>query len=96
MTPPQIPLILFGLGRVGRTLLRQILDNRAVLVQRLNLDLNVVGLAERRHMLFDPAGLDDNSLLTLVKGLDAGQRLLDFKDGQVKESGTCWTQLSPT
>lgn len=86
MTPLQIPLVLFGLGRVGRTLLRQILDSRAVLVQRLNLDLNVVGLAGRRHMLFDPAGLDDDSLLTLVKGLDAGQRLLDFKDGQVKES----------
>jgi homoserine dehydrogenase len=50
----RIPVILFGLGQVGCTFLRQLLSNRPALKRRLNLYLVVVGLADRRHTLFEP------------------------------------------
>ena len=81
-----VPLIIFGLGRVGRTFLRQLVSNRQALAQRLNLDLVVVGLAALEHMVFDPAGLTDERLLALVKALESGDSLLDFEGGQVKAS----------
>jgi homoserine dehydrogenase len=84
MTLLRVPLILVGLGRVGRTLLRQLIDSRPALTRRLNLHLVVVGLAESRHMLFHPAGLDDDRLLALVEGLKAGQTLLHQERGQIK------------
>lgn len=71
----RVPLILFGVGGVGRALLRQIIDSRAALARRLNLHLAVVGLAERRYMLFDPAGLDDDCLLALLEGSRSAQAL---------------------
>jgi homoserine dehydrogenase len=53
--------------------LHQIVVNRAILAQRLNLRLIVVGLAERRHTLFCPAGLDDDCLQVLSQGQQAAQ-----------------------
>jgi len=79
------PVIVFGLGRVGRAFLRQLVRSGEVLSQRLKLDLSVVGLADGQYMLFDPAGLDDGRLLNLVEGLEGGQALFQQQGGQLKE-----------
>jgi homoserine dehydrogenase len=81
----QTPVIIFGLGRVGRAFLRQLVRSREVLSERLKLGLDIVGLADHNYMLFDPAGLDDSRLLMLVKGLEDGQSPLQQPGGQVKE-----------
>jgi homoserine dehydrogenase len=81
----QVPLIVFGLGRVGRAFLRQLISNGRTLSRRLKLDLILVGLADRQHMLLEPAGLDVSRLMALVKNLEAGQTLLHQKGGQVKD-----------
>jgi homoserine dehydrogenase len=80
----RVPVVLFGLGHVGLTFLRQLINSRPALERRLNLHLVVVGLADRRYMLFHPAGLDDNRLMALVEGLEAGQTPLQQRGGQVK------------
>ena len=80
----KVPLIIFGLGQVGRAFFRQLLRNKATLAQRSRLHLIVVGLADRQHMLFDPSGLDDDRLLGLVEELDAGRTLLSQNVGQQK------------
>jgi homoserine dehydrogenase len=52
----------------------------------LNLNMVVVGLAGRRHLLYRPAGLEDERLLALVEKLEAGQTLLQQEGGQIKTS----------
>ncbi len=73
MALAHVPLILFGVGGVGQTLLRQIIDSRDLLARRLNLHLSVVGLVTRQHELFHPAGLDDERLLALLERSETGQ-----------------------
>jgi homoserine dehydrogenase/aspartokinase/homoserine dehydrogenase 1 len=84
----RVPLIIFGLGHVGRAFLRQFVTNGAELSRRLKLHLVVVGLADRHHMLLDPVGLDQHRLLALADALSAGQTLLQQQQGQEKESNT--------
>jgi homoserine dehydrogenase len=81
----QVPLIIFGLGHVGRAFLRQLATNGATLSQRLNINLFVVGLAGRQHMLLEPSGLCHSRLMALVEGLESGKALRHQKGGQVKE-----------
>lgn len=80
----QIPLIIFGLGQVGRAFLRQLIRTKATLSKRLKLHLVVVGLADHQYTLFAPGGLEDSGLLALVEGLEAGRTLLHQQGGQVK------------
>lgn len=87
MTP--IPLIIFGLGNVGRAFIRLLVRNGVTLSQRLRLDLRVVGLAEREGMLLTRTGLDDGRLLKLVEALDAGQKLLNQTGAEIKENNQC-------
>jgi homoserine dehydrogenase len=85
----KVPIVLLGLGQVGQTFLRQLVSNRPALNRRSNLHLEVVGLAGRRYTLFDPAGMDDDRLLALIEGLEAGQNLLQQGVGQVKTDNRC-------
>jgi homoserine dehydrogenase len=79
-----VPIIILGLGHVGRAFLRQLTTNSAALSHWLGLNLVVVGLADRQHMLLDSAGLDDNRLRALVEDLEAGRDLLHQSQGQEK------------
>ena len=51
------PTFILGFGRVGQTLLRQILDTRQTLAQRAGLQLLVVGLADSGGMPVEAKGL---------------------------------------
>jgi homoserine dehydrogenase len=80
----RVPLIVFGLGKVGRTFIRQLVRNGATLSQRLRLQLVIVGLSQREYMLLDPSGLDDTRLMAIVQGLESGKSLRHFKGGHIK------------
>jgi homoserine dehydrogenase len=57
-----IPLIIFGVGGVGRALLQQIVDGRAVVAARAGCRFDVTAVADRKSCLWDPAGLRDAQL----------------------------------
>ncbi len=50
-------VFLVGTGLIGRTLVRQIARQRPALLRGRNLDLRLVGVANRRRMLFHPHGI---------------------------------------
>lgn len=68
-----IPVVLFGLGQVGRAFLRQLVKVRPALEARLGFRLDVVALADRRHMWLDARGMDDRALLGLVEQVEGGE-----------------------
>ena len=67
-----VPLAILGLGGVGRALLRQLLDTRAVLAARLALALRPVVLADSRAVLVDPTGITDERLAAALQAKEAG------------------------
>jgi len=91
MTEFQVPIIILGLGNVGRALLRQMLTTRDVLARRAGLRLLPTGLADSRAMLFDADGLPDEALESALQvktggrplsTLPASQPLNDFLAGR--------------
>lgn len=73
----QIPVILFGAGGVGSALLRQIVHGRARAAERNNCTFDVVGVADSKSCLWNPAGLSDEQLLTAVARKAAGESVTD-------------------
>jgi len=71
----QVPLILLGLGNVGRTLLHQILDTRDTLARRSGLCVLVTGLADSRALLFEPGGLSDATVAQVLRAKADGAAL---------------------
>ena len=57
-----VELALLGLGNVGGTLLRQVLETRQVLWRRAGLRLAPIALADVSGLLFDPHGLPEETL----------------------------------
>jgi homoserine dehydrogenase len=70
-----IPLAILGLGGVGRALLHQLLDTRAVLADRLGLALRPVVLADSRAALVDPTGIAAERLAAALQAKEAGAGL---------------------
>jgi homoserine dehydrogenase len=69
------PLLLLGLGGVGRALARQIVAARPRHAERSRLRLVVVGVADSASALIDLAGLADDRLFDLVARKSRGERL---------------------
>jgi aspartokinase/homoserine dehydrogenase 1 len=65
-----VNLFLIGTGLIGGTLLEQIAAHREILADEHQIRVNVVGVADSKHMVFSPSseGLDPKTLLTLLKG----------------------------
>lgn len=80
MDVKQIPIIILGLGNVGNALLRQILAIRDVLARQANLRLVPIALADVSGLLFDPAGLPEETLRAALQ-TTAGGGLLDALPG---------------
>jgi homoserine dehydrogenase len=70
-----IPVILFGVGGVGRELLRQIIDTRDLVKSRNGCRFNVVSVLDSRSWIWQPAGLGDDQLLQIIYAKEAGQRI---------------------
>lgn len=78
----ETPIILFGIGGVGRALVRQILDNRQLHAQHYGLWLQVLAVSDRNSAVLElDGGIDDATLADLVELKKAGGRLSDHALG---------------
>lgn len=72
----QLPLILFGLGGVGRALVRQILDSRDFHADQYDLEIRFLALCDSRSALIEPMeGLQDQQIEEALALKTAGQSL---------------------
>ncbi len=62
----QVPVIVLGVGGVGRALLEQIITSREPVAARQGARFKVVAVADSRSWRWEPAGLDDDALRELV------------------------------
>lgn len=91
--PSELPIILLGLGNVGGTLLRQILETRQGLAQRVGLRLVPIALADISGLLFDADGLPEEALRQALHAVSSG-RLLDAMPG-IRPLDDIYTALRP-
>ena len=64
--PDLVPVILLGVGNVGRALVRQIIDLRELHAHRLPTRFDLVAVADSDGAIFEPAGFSDATLETLL------------------------------
>lgn len=77
-----LPVILFGVGGVGRALLRQIVEERTFHALQYGLRLEVVAVCDSDGALVEPnGGLDDELLQEIIAAKAAGQRLAHHPAG---------------
>ncbi len=67
MNVKQMPVIVLGVGGVGRALLQQLVEGRGVDAGRNGLHFNVLVVADSRQWIWQPPGLSDAVLEELVK-----------------------------
>ena len=79
----QIPVILFGAGGVGRTLIQQMLTGRDTIAQRAHTQFNIVGLADSRRWLLEPDGMSDDYLEAVLAAKAKKEPLPAGKPGEV-------------
>jgi homoserine dehydrogenase len=78
MTPMQrVPLIIFGAGRVGRALVRQLVESSELHRRRDDVDLQVVAWCDRDGALVDDDGLGPEALRAASALKEGGSRLAD-------------------
>ena len=66
-----VPVILFGVGGVGRALVRQIIASRDQLLARNALRLDVLALVDSQSWLWAPTGLSDEQLAVALAAKEA-------------------------
>jgi homoserine dehydrogenase len=71
----QVPLVILGIGGVGRALLRQLLDTRDGIARRSGLELRPVALVDSRAALVNPDGFPDEVLEQVLAAKAAGASL---------------------
>jgi homoserine dehydrogenase len=74
----RIPLIVFGVGNVGRTFLSQLAQTHLSLARRYGVDLRPVALAEIDGVIFDPDGLLSDTLETAINARERGESFADL------------------
>ncbi|MBP8003193.1 MAG: hypothetical protein KA314_28945 [Chloroflexi bacterium] len=75
----QIAVILLGTGGVGRALLKQLVRGRDAFANRNQCHFNVVAITDSQGWVWQPDGLNDEQLLTLVAQKNAGQRFAEAR-----------------
>ncbi|CAD5271503.1 MULTISPECIES: bifunctional aspartate kinase/homoserine dehydrogenase I [unclassified Imperialibacter] len=71
-------VFLVGTGLIGSTLIEQIKAQAAYLMEERSLKINLVGIANSRHMVFDEGGIDLNTWRKLVDKPGKGIELSAF------------------
>lgn len=105
----RVPVIFLGVGNIGGTLLRQILERGEEVTRRTGLQLVPIALADISGMLFDPGGLrdetlraalqatSDRGLLKSVPGIQPLDRITDaLCPGAILADMTATSQTAPT
>ena len=69
----RIPLIVFGVGNVGRTFLSQLAQTHLSLARRYGVDLQPVALAEIDGVIFNPDGLLSDTLEAAISARANGE-----------------------
>lgn len=82
----ELPLILFGVGGVGRSLLRQILSNRIYHESAYGLRINVLAVCDSSGAAIELGGIDDANLMDLMELKEAGGALADHVLGCGKQA----------
>ena len=78
----EIPVILFGVGGVGRALIRQIIENRAYHASQYGIALQLVAVCDRSSAVIElDDGLTDETLRDLLVLKAAGSSLADHALG---------------
>ncbi len=77
-----LPIILFGVGGVGRALLQQIVGLRSYHAIQFGLSLQVLAVCDSDGAVLEPdGGLEDDLLREIVAAKAGGQRLTQLPDG---------------
>jgi homoserine dehydrogenase len=78
----EVPIILFGAGGVGRSLLRQIVEHRSFHAIQYGLQACVLAVCDSDGAILEPSdGLDDDLLIEIVAYKSAGHRLARHSAG---------------
>lgn len=70
-----IPIILIGVGNVGRAVLRQLLEVRQTFAERTGCYLQPVCVADSSGVIFNPEGIPEETLFTIIRIRSRGQRI---------------------
>lgn len=82
----ELPVILFGIGGVGRALVHQILDNRGFHARQYDLHLRFLALCDSRSAVIEPTdGLTDEVVRELLALKEGGQRLAAHELGGTQD-----------
>ncbi len=71
----QVPFVLIGLGRVGRTLVRQIIDTHKTVAQRTGVQFVPVGIADSSGLMWKSDGIPEEMLERILRDTDERRRL---------------------
>lgn len=77
----RIPVVLFGVGGVGRALIEQIVAARETHLARANCRFDVVAVVDSQSWRWEPRGLDDETLTALVRAKVQARRANAAKQG---------------
>jgi homoserine dehydrogenase len=80
----QVPVVFIGVGNVGRTLLRQILDVRSAMAGKTGLLLSPVGVADTSGILYNADGLTDRQLQAILRTRFRGNKVGSLPGAQRK------------
>jgi homoserine dehydrogenase len=70
----EIPVILYGVGGVGRALLRQIINGRSIIAERNQIHFKIVALADSRSWQSDLDGLKDEQIQAILGAKEKGEQ----------------------
>lgn len=76
-----VPLVILGVGGVGRALIEQIIARREYHASLYGIRLRIVAVADRDGACVSPKGLSENELRTIVAHKADGGRLADLAFG---------------
>ena len=80
-----LPVILFGVGGVGRALLRQIVEQRTFHALQYGLRLELVAVCDSDGAVVEPSGgLEDELIQEIIAAKSAGQRLAQHPAGGIQ------------
>ncbi len=76
-----VPLIILGVGGVGRALLRQVIASRQLHMERFGVRLSIVALADSQGAVVEPGGLSDETLQAIEQLKSRGTPLAETPHG---------------